>query len=129
MDLMPHFDTCPFLFRGDAIQNLQKMCNPVLWKLDGHILSINDPTKNSLDGHPGAVTLLKLLEGHRFTASWGVTGIIQTEHIIDDIEQDTADLMSIRMELGKPNKIIHKHIHVRQRLRWKGEGWVTSHGL
>ena len=105
------------------------MCNLVLWKLDGHIASINDPIQNSLDGSPGAVTLLKFLEGQEFKASWGVTGIIRTEHIIDGIEQDTADSTSIRMELGKPNKIIHKHIHVRQRLRWKGEGWVTSHGL
>ena len=114
---MPLFDTCPFLCRWDAIQNLQKMCNPVLWKLDGHILSINDPTQNSLDGPPGAVTLLKFLEGHGVAASWGVTGIIRTEHIIDSIKQDTADSTSIRMEPGKPDKIIHKHIHVRQRLR------------
>jgi hypothetical protein len=46
-------------------------------------------------------------------ASRGVTGIIQTEYIINDIEQDTADLTSIRMELGKPDKNIHKNIHIR----------------
>ena len=102
---------------------------PGALEVDGPILSINDPTQNSLDDPPGAVTLLKFLEGHRFAASWGVTGIIRMEQIIDGIEQDTADSTSIRMELGKPNKIIHKHIHVRQRLRSKGEGWVMSHCL
>lgn len=82
----------------------------MLWKLDGHIFSINDTTKNSLDGPPGAVTLLKFLEGNGFTASWGVTGIIRMEPIIDGIGQDMMDLTSIRMELDKPDKIIHKHI-------------------
>ncbi len=86
-----------------------KDVQPGALEVDGPILSINDPTQNSLDDPPGAVTLLKFLEGHGFTASRGVPGIIWMEHIIDGIEQDMADLMSIRMELGKPNKIIHKH--------------------
>lgn len=70
-----HFCTLVCFWVGE---NVCKVSNRVLWYLDGHILSINNPTKDSFDDMPRTITLMKFLQRDQFTTNQGVSGIIWT---------------------------------------------------
>jgi hypothetical protein len=57
-DLMPFFDTCPFLRARNASKDFIETFDSMQWEMDGHVDSMDHPPKDKVDGVPTEVTLV-----------------------------------------------------------------------
>ena len=77
-------------------------------QMESHIVSVNNPPKNSFDGSPETSPLTQetLAQGKM------VNLCIWMEHIIEGTKQDPRNLATVGVELGKTNEIINKGINI-----------------